>query len=96
LVKHYRRRSFARIVADKSLLEKIQVLKAEHPFRGYRRIWAYVGFVAQTSIDKKRVYRLLKENNLLVKRDTRLLARRANHSPVSRARSASISGGALI
>jgi transposase InsO family protein len=79
LVKHYRRRSFSRTVADKSLLEKIRVLKAEHPFWGYRRIWAYLRFVAGLSVNKKRVYRLLKENDLLVGTETRLLAKRTNN-----------------
>jgi transposase InsO family protein len=78
LVKHCRRRSFTRTVADKSLLEKIRVLKADHPFWGYRRVWAYLRFVAGLSVNKKRVYRLLKENDLLVRAETRLLAKRVS------------------
>ena len=27
------------------LLQRIQALKVEHPFWGYRRIWAYLRFV---------------------------------------------------
>jgi len=80
LVKHCRRRSFSRTVADKSLLKQIRVLKAEHPFWGYRRIWAYLRFVAGLSVNKKRVYRLLKENNLLVGRNIHLLAKRVSHT----------------
>ncbi len=57
---------------------RIRLLKAEHPFWGYRRIWAYLRFVCGLSINKKRVYRLLKESNLLVKRDLKLKARRCN------------------
>ena len=66
------------VAADKELLERIRLLKAEHPFWGYRRIWAYLKFVEGLKINKKRVYRLLKENNLLVKSDLRLKARRCN------------------
>jgi len=42
LVKHRRCRAAVRAAADARLLEKIQVLKSEHPFWGYRRIWAYL------------------------------------------------------
>jgi len=45
---------------------------------GYRRIWAYLRFVEGLTINKKRIYRLLKENNLLVKSDLKLKARRSN------------------
>ncbi len=67
-------------MADESLLNQIRVLKAEHPFWGYRRIWAYLKFVAGLSVNKKRVYRLLKENDLLVGRDTHLLAKRTSRT----------------
>jgi transposase InsO family protein len=76
LVKHRRCRALSRANADQLLLEKIRVLKSEHPFWGYRRVWAYLRFVAGLSVNRKRVYRLLSENNLLVKADTRLLAKR--------------------
>ena len=76
MVKHRRCRAAVRAAADARLLEKIQVLKSEHPFWGYRRIWAYLRFVAQLPINKKRVYRLLQENDLLVSATTRLLAKR--------------------
>ncbi len=76
LVKHPRCRATRRTAADAPLLERIRVLKSEHPFWGYRRIWAYLRFVAQLPINKKRVYRLLQENDLLVSATTRLLAKR--------------------
>jgi len=79
-VKHHRRRAVARTFADKVLLERIRIIKPEHPFWGYRRLWAYLRFVARLSINKKRVYRLLKENNLLVKAETRLLAKRTSNT----------------
>ena len=80
MVKHYRCRSICRTVADKSLLEQIRVIKSEHPFWGYRRVWAYLRFVAGLSVNKKRIYRLLKENDLLVKAHTRLLAKRVSNT----------------
>ncbi len=80
MVKHSRRRGIARTVADKSLLEQIRVIKSQHPFWGYRRIWAYLRFVAKLSVNRKRIYRLLKENDLLVKASTRLLAKRMSNT----------------
>ena len=80
MVKHPRCRAAVRAAADGRLLEKIQVLKSEHPFWGYRRIWAYLRFVVRLPVNRKRVYRLLKENDLLVKASTRLLAKRTSHT----------------
>ena len=59
---------------DQPFLEQIQVLKAHHPFWGYRRIWAYLRYREGLDINKKRIYRLMKENNLLVGRNTKLKA----------------------
>jgi hypothetical protein len=79
LVKHKRCRSACRALADKSLLKQIRVIKSEHPFRGYRRVWAYLRFVVGVPVNRKRVYRLLSENNLLVRaEETRLLAKRVS------------------
>jgi transposase InsO family protein len=53
--------------ADEGKLIKMIVdLKAQHPFWGYRRIWAWLKFRENLEVNKKRVYRLLKENDLLV------------------------------
>ncbi len=80
MVKHLRRRALFRTSADTLLLEQIRVIKSEHPFWGYRRVWAYLRFVAGLSVNRKRIYRLLKENTLLVKGETRLLAKRTSHT----------------
>ena len=80
MVKQPRRRTVLRVTADASLLEQIRVIKADHPFWGYRRIWAYLRFVAGLPVNRKRIYRLLKENDLLVKADTRRLAKRVSHT----------------
>lgn len=80
MVKHHRRRALGRVEADSILLERIRIIKSEHPFWGYRRVWAYLRFVAGLAAGKKRVYRLLQENDLLVRADTRLLAKRVSNT----------------
>jgi putative transposase len=61
---------------DQDLLPHIQALKAEHPFWGYRRIWAYLRFVEQLPLNKKRILRLMREHHLMVKPNLRLKAKR--------------------
>ena len=78
MVKFGRRRSLAIEESDRADLPIIRQLKAEHPFWGYRRIWAYLRFVERVIINKKRVYRLLRENHLLVKDDEKLKAKRTS------------------
>jgi hypothetical protein len=60
---------------DEALLPHIQALKADHPFWGYRRIWAYLRCVEQLSVNKKRILRLMREHHLLVTRNLRLKAK---------------------
>ncbi len=69
--------------ANMELLTKIQQLKGEHPYWGYRRIWAYLFRRKQFAINRKRVYRLMKENNLLVPKNRKLIAPRSatTHKP---------------
>jgi putative transposase len=59
-----------------SLVPRIQALKAEHPFWGYRRIWAHLRFVDGRLINKKHVLRLMRTQGLLVKPNVRLKATR--------------------
>jgi putative transposase len=61
---------------DERLLPRIQQLKAEHPFWGYRRIWAYLRFVEPVPVNKKRIWRLMREHRLLVPPNLRLKAKR--------------------
>jgi putative transposase len=61
---------------DAHLLPRLQQLKAEHPFWGYRRIWAYLRFVEQVPVNKKRILRLMREHQLLVQPNLRLRAKR--------------------
>jgi putative transposase len=71
-----RQRSLRVVQRDEGLLPRIQALKAEHPFWGYRRIWAYLRLIEQLPIHKKRVLRLTREHQLLVPPNLRLKARR--------------------
>lgn len=57
-----------------SVLERILILKSDHPAWGYRRIWAYLRYREGLDVNKKRIYRLMKENNLLVTRNMKLKA----------------------
>ena len=51
---------------DKQILLQIQLIKSEHPFWGYRRVWAYMKYRLDLPVNKKRIYRIMKEQNLLV------------------------------
>lgn len=62
--------------ANKKLLEDIRGLKSDHPNWGYRRIWAYLRSHQYKGIllNHKRIYRLMKQSNLLVPKNIRLKA----------------------
>jgi transposase InsO family protein len=69
------RRPSVRVTArNAALLTRIQALKAEHPFWGYRRCWATLHYVEGWPVNKKRVLRLLREHALLVQPNRRLKA----------------------
>jgi putative transposase len=61
-----------------ALVQRIRELKAEHPFWGYRRIWAYLRFVEHQPMNKKRILRLMREHQLLVTPNLRLRAKRTS------------------
>ena len=63
---------------NEAILSRIRNIKAEHPFWGYRRVWAYLRYRQNILINHKRVYLLMKKHNLLVKPNTRLKAIRSN------------------
>jgi putative transposase len=71
-----RQRSLQVVQRDNELLPRIRALKAEHPFWGYRRIWAYLRYVEQRVVNKKRILRLMREHHLLVTPNLRLRAKR--------------------
>lgn len=53
---------------DKALLDRIKVIKGKHPFWGYRRVRAWLKHREGFDVGYKRVYRLMREHDLLVKR----------------------------
>jgi transposase InsO family protein len=59
-----------------ALVQRIRELKAEPPFWGYRRIWASLHFVEPQPVNKKRLVRLLREQQPLVTPDRRVRAKR--------------------
>jgi putative transposase len=68
---------YAKVAArNAALLERIREIKAEHPFWGYRRIWAYLRYVDGRVVNQKRVYGVMKAHDLLVKPNLKLRARR--------------------
>ena len=77
MVKRRRRRGERVLHADREVLPLVREIKAEHPFWGYRRVWASLKFARALLINKKRVYRLMKENDLLVKGNEKLKAQRS-------------------
>jgi len=63
---------------NQNLVDRIRGIKADHPFWGYRRIWPYLTFVEKIVVNKKRILRLIREHNLLVKPNNKLKAKRTS------------------
>lgn len=53
-------------VRDRDLLERIQGIKMDHPFWGYRRVRAWLVHREKIRVNEKRVRRVMKENGLMV------------------------------
>lgn len=77
------KRNKSAIIAKRNLhvLEKIQEIKADHPLWGYRRVWAYLKFRMGLPVNRKRIYRLMSDNDLLVKGIKQLRAKRCSNRP---------------
>ena len=71
-----RRASLRVATRNAAILARTQALKAEHPFWGYRRIWATLRYVDGLPANKKRVLRVMREAGLAVKPNLRLRATR--------------------
>jgi len=71
-----RAKSLSVLKRNESLLVHIKEIKADHPLWGYRRIWSYLKYRQGLSVNKKRIYRILKEQDMLVTPQARLKARR--------------------
>lgn len=65
---------------DQRLLELIHPIKGEQPGWGYRLVWAYLKYRQGHCVNKKRVYRVMKEHGLLVQPNWRLKAKRDNQN----------------
>ena len=65
------------------MLKQIQQLKAEHPYWGYRRIWAYLKYHEKLPVNQKQIHRLMRQNNLLIPKNRKLKAPRKaiTHKP---------------
>jgi len=79
-----RSRSISRASVDLFYLDKIRKIKSNHPYWGYRRVWSYLTYVEKRLINRKRVYRLMKENKLLVTKSMKFKAQRT-HRPKPKA-----------
>ena len=64
------------IARNDVLLKHIRDIKFNHPFWGYRRVWAYLTYHLHIPIDRKRVYRVMQVNHLLIKDRILLRAKR--------------------
>ena len=73
------------IERDRILLERIKSLKQEHPLWGYRRVWSYLKYRQDVLVNKKRVFRVMKESGFLVTKNFRLRAKRTKMRPKPRA-----------
>lgn len=78
MVIHPRKPSAKVVVRNAPILERIEQLKSEHPFWGYRRIWATLRFAQGLRITRNHVYRLMGQEGLLVDRNRCLKARRSS------------------
>jgi putative transposase len=63
---------------NEDLLCKIRDIKAEHPFWGYRRTWAFLKYQLGMEVNLKRIYRLMEKNSLLVQKNQKLRATRTS------------------
>ena len=61
---------------NQPILHHIRQIKADHPAWGYRRVWAYLKYRHGLPVNQKRIYRLMKTPDLLVRPNWRLKAKR--------------------
>lgn len=56
---------------NRLILQRIKELKSLHPFWGYRRVWAWLKYKEEFNINHKRVYDLMRLNDLTCKKETK-------------------------
>ena len=59
--------SLSVIERNGSVLARIRRIKEEHPFWGYRRVWAWLRYKERVLVNKKRVLRLMQVSGLTLK-----------------------------
>jgi len=69
-----RQESLSVIEHNAPVVDRIKAIKSDHPFWGYRRIWAHLKYIDGLEVNKKRILRLMQKHELLVKPNTRLKA----------------------
>lgn len=67
--------------SDEALLARIRSVTEAHPFWGYRRVWAWLRYREGLLVNKKRVYRLMREAGLTVKRARHAATRTPRSKP---------------
>jgi putative transposase len=72
-----RSQSVSVIERNLPIVKRIEEIKADHPYWGYRRTWAHLRFVDGLTVNKKRILRLMQTYNLQVKANVKLKAVRA-------------------
>jgi putative transposase len=61
---------------NEAIVQRISQIKADHPAWGYRHVWAYLHYRGGLPVNRKRIYRLMREHALLVQPNWRLKAKR--------------------
>jgi len=81
-----RAKAQSRLDSDRSFLARIQAIKSDHPLWGYRRVWAYIRYRDAIPVGKNRVFRIMKEQHLLVGKNKAIKAKRYTTRPKPRAK----------
>lgn len=76
-----RKKSQSVINRNRVIVDYIKLIKSDHPLWGYRRVWAYLKFREGLIVNRKRVYRLMKELDMLVTPQVRRKAKRGPIKP---------------
>jgi putative transposase len=79
-----RRPSASVATRNAPIVRRIGQIKADHPFWGYRRVWAHLRYVDGVDLNQKRVLRLMRLHGLTVKPHRLLKAKRLSTKPKPR------------
>ena len=62
------------------IVTRIRVIKADHPFWGYRRVWAHLNYIDDIAVSQNKVHCLMQAHGLLVAKNMKLKAMRKVHT----------------